>query len=42
LRTVGGSFIVLSIYITFDSLHSLISRKAPDHSVLGIVVAITA
>jgi len=42
LRIVGGCFIVLSLYITCDSLHSLISRKAPEHSIAGIAVAITA
>ena len=42
LRIVGTCFIALSIYITVDSLHSLISRKAPEHSIAGIVVAIAA
>lgn len=42
LHIVGGCFIVLSLYITWDSLHSLISRKAPEHSVAGIAVAIAA
>ena len=42
LRVVGSCFIVLSLYITFDSLHSLISREGPEHSIGGIVVAIAA
>jgi divalent metal cation (Fe/Co/Zn/Cd) transporter len=42
LRIVGSCFIVLSLYITFDSLHSLISREGPEHSIGGIVVAIAA
>ena len=42
LRIVGGCFIALATYITFDSLHSLLSRKAPDHSLAGIVVATAA
>jgi divalent metal cation (Fe/Co/Zn/Cd) transporter len=42
LRIVGSCFIGLSIYITFHSLHSLIFRKAPEHSIAGIVVAIAA
>ena len=42
LRIVGACFIVLSLYITLDSFHSLIYRKAPEHSVAGIAVAIAA
>jgi divalent metal cation (Fe/Co/Zn/Cd) transporter len=42
LRIVGSCFIVLSLYITYDSLHSLISRKAPEHSIAGIAVAVAA
>src|ERR1017187_10443391 len=42
LRIVGSCFIVLSLYITYDSLHALISRKAPEHSIAGIAVAIAA
>ncbi len=42
LRIVGSCFIVLSLYITYDSLHALISRKAPEHSLTGIAVASAA
>ena len=42
LTIVGGCFIALSLYITFDSLRSLISRKPPEHSITGIAVAIAS
>jgi divalent metal cation (Fe/Co/Zn/Cd) transporter len=42
LRIVGSCFIALSLYITYDSLHSLISRKPPEHSIAGIAVAIAS
>jgi divalent metal cation (Fe/Co/Zn/Cd) transporter len=39
LRIVGSCFIALSLYITYDSLHDLVSRKPPEHSIAGIIVA---
>jgi divalent metal cation (Fe/Co/Zn/Cd) transporter len=42
LRIVGSCFIVLSLYLSLDSLQSLISKKAPEHSIWGIGVAIAA
>jgi divalent metal cation (Fe/Co/Zn/Cd) transporter len=42
LRIVGSCFTALSLYITYDSLDSLISRKAPEHSIAGIAVAVAA
>jgi len=42
LRIVGGCFIALSLYITYDSLHALIFRKPPEHSVAGIGVAMAS
>jgi divalent metal cation (Fe/Co/Zn/Cd) transporter len=42
LRIVGSCFIALSLYIAYDSLHSLISRKPPEHSIAGIAVAIAS
>jgi len=42
LWIVGGCFIALATYITFDSLRSLFLRKSPEHSLVGIVVAIAA
>jgi divalent metal cation (Fe/Co/Zn/Cd) transporter len=42
LRIVGLCFIALAAYITVESLQSLISRKAAEHSSFGVVVAVAA
>jgi divalent metal cation (Fe/Co/Zn/Cd) transporter len=42
LSIVGSSFLALAAYITVDSLRSLFLRKSPEHSLMGIVVAIAA
>jgi divalent metal cation (Fe/Co/Zn/Cd) transporter len=42
LRIVGVCFVALAAYITFDSLRSVLSRKAPEHSLSGILVAVAA
>jgi len=42
LKLVGISFLVLSAYILYDSIRSLASRRPPEHSLLGIAVAIAA
>jgi divalent metal cation (Fe/Co/Zn/Cd) transporter len=42
LRIVGVGFIVLAAYIAIDWLLSLLSRKAPEHSLAGVLVAIAA
>lgn len=39
LRVVGACFVVLAIYVSYDSVTSLIRREAPDESVIGIVLA---
>ena len=39
LRIVGGSFLLLAAYVTFDAAKSLIRREAPDESIIGIVIA---
>ena len=39
LRLVGVLFVVLAIYVTYDSVKSLIRREAPEESVVGIVLA---
>src|SRR5579872_180442 len=39
LRIVGGCFLALAVYISYDSLSGLITRKPPEHSVPGIVLA---
>jgi divalent metal cation (Fe/Co/Zn/Cd) transporter len=39
LRIVGVCFVVLAIYVSYDSIKSLVIREAPDESVPGIVLA---
>lgn len=39
LRIVGVCFLALSAYIAYESFSDLINRKAPDHSVPGIILA---
>ena len=39
LRIVGACFVVLAIYVSYDSIKSLIKREAPEESLVGIVLA---
>lgn len=39
LRIVGICFIVLAIYVSYDSVKSLIRRETPQESLVGIVLA---
>jgi divalent metal cation (Fe/Co/Zn/Cd) transporter len=39
LRIVGICFLVLAIYVTSDSVKSLVRREAPQESIVGIVLA---
>lgn len=39
LRIVGACFVVLALYVSYDSIKSLIRREAPEESVVGIVLA---
>lgn len=39
LRLVGVLFVVLAIYVSYDSVKSLIRREAPEESAVGIVLA---
>jgi divalent metal cation (Fe/Co/Zn/Cd) transporter len=39
LRIVGVCFLVLAIYVAYESVSDLVSRKAPEHSIPGIVLA---
>ena len=39
LRIVGACFLLLAAYIAYDSIVDLMSRRAPEHSVPGIVLA---
>ena len=39
LRIVGVCFVLLAIYVSYDSVKSLIRREAPEESLVGIVLA---
>ena len=39
LRVVGGCFVALALYVAFDGISDLAARKAPAHSVPGILLA---
>jgi divalent metal cation (Fe/Co/Zn/Cd) transporter len=39
LRIVGTCFLLLAAYITYDSVLDLWSKRAPQHSIAGIVLA---
>src|SRR5215207_10466856 len=39
LRLVGICFIILALYVTQDSIRSLLNREAPDESLVGIILA---
>jgi divalent metal cation (Fe/Co/Zn/Cd) transporter len=42
LRIVGVCFIVLAIYVSYDSITALLRREAPGRSVPGIALAIAS
>lgn len=39
LKIVGACFLALAAYITYESAMDVWSKKAPEHSILGIVLA---
>jgi divalent metal cation (Fe/Co/Zn/Cd) transporter len=39
LKLVGGSLLLLAVYIAFDAGKSLLTREPPHESILGIVIA---
>ena len=39
LRIVGGCFLGLAAYVAYESISDLIGRKAPEHSIPGIILA---
>jgi cation efflux family protein len=42
LRIVGVCFLVLAAYIVYDSISDLWSKRAPEHSIAGIILACTS
>src|SRR6266550_1009411 len=39
IRVVGVCFLALAVYVAYESVLDLIGRKAPEHSLAGIVLA---
>src|SRR6266852_7892013 len=39
LRIVGACFIALAAYVLYESISDLVTRKAPQHSLPGIILA---
>ena len=39
LKVVGACFLALAVYITYESAIDLWSKKAPEHSIPGIILA---
>src|SRR5713226_9592170 len=39
IRIVGACFIALAIYVAYEAVFDLIGRKAPAHSISGIILA---
>src|SRR6266702_398736 len=39
LRIVGTCFLLLAAYITYNSISDLWSKRAPEHSIAGIILA---
>lgn len=39
LRIVGTCFLLLSTYVAYESITDLVHRKAPEHSIPGIILA---
>ena len=42
LKLVGISFLLLATYIAYEAIENLLARKAPEHSLAGILLAITS
>ena len=42
LRIVGVCFLALALYISYDSIKSLLGKEAPERSIPGIVLAIAS
>src|SRR5215469_4381526 len=39
LRTVGVCFLGLAVYIAYESISDLARKQAPEHSIVGIILA---
>ena len=39
LRIIGGCFLLLAAYVSYDAIRALVERRAPEHSTFGILLA---
>jgi divalent metal cation (Fe/Co/Zn/Cd) transporter len=39
VRLIGGGFLVLAAYVAYEAGRSLVERRPPDHTTVGIVLA---
>src|SRR2546428_3680700 len=39
VRVIGACFLLLAAYIAYEAGHALIARRAPGHTIVGIVLA---
>jgi len=39
LKIVGACFLGLAVYVSYESISDIVSRKAPEHNIAGIVLA---
>ena len=42
LRIVGGCFVALALYVTYEGSSKLIFREVPERSIVGIVLAVVS
>lgn len=42
LRLVGGSFLLLAAYVTYEAIASLVRHQAPERSLPGVLLAIAS
>src|SRR5438093_7463439 len=40
MRIIGCCFLLLAAYVCYEAVEALVERKSPDHSTVGIVLAI--
>src|SRR5258705_9357690 len=39
LRVIGACFLLLAAYVSYDAIRALLERRAPEQSMIGIVIA---
>lgn len=38
VRIIGGTFLALALYVTYESITTLVAREGPDRSVVGVIL----